>query len=254
MNISLAGRIALVTGGNTGIGRATSLALASAGADVAVNYVKNEDAAKEVVAEIEKMGRKAKAYHASVDDYDADAAMMEAIKADFGGLSILVNNAGIASSGKSIAKTPPEELRTILGIHAMAPYWLVQLALPMMREAERSDVIFISSGATTYLPARSSPYNMAKSAAEALAKTLAKEERHNGLRANIIAPGLTDTFLGRGFVKAGMGVENIHDLAGSMPFGHVCSPEEVANTIVALVSDMNTYVSGQKLTLDGGGN
>ena len=97
----LEGRVALVTGGSRGIGRAIALALAEDGADVAVNYRRDEAAAQETVAAIEQLGRRARAYRASVDAYDDDRRMVEAVVADFGVVDILVNNAGIASRGQT---------------------------------------------------------------------------------------------------------------------------------------------------------
>src|SRR5262245_37469916 len=100
--MSLEGRVALVTGGGRGIGKAIALGLAEDGADVAVNYRRDEDAARETVAEIEKLGRRAQAYAASVDDYEACEAMVNGAIAAFGHVDILVNNAGIASRGLSV--------------------------------------------------------------------------------------------------------------------------------------------------------
>src|SRR5688500_13549920 len=108
--MSLEGRVALVTGGGRGIGRAISLALAEDGADVAVNYHRDEESAAETVAEIEKLGRRAAAYRASVESADDDQAMVERILDELGPVDILVNNAGIASRGRTVAKTDPDEM------------------------------------------------------------------------------------------------------------------------------------------------
>jgi 3-oxoacyl-[acyl-carrier protein] reductase len=105
MNIDLSGRTALVTGGSRGIGRAIALSLADAGADIAVNFRRDEGAANGVVAAVQAKGRNAKAYSASVEDFEQDQAMVEAVLKDFGGIDILVNNAGIASRGNSVADT-----------------------------------------------------------------------------------------------------------------------------------------------------
>jgi NAD(P)-dependent dehydrogenase (short-subunit alcohol dehydrogenase family) len=95
---------------------------------------------------------------------------------------------------------------------------------------------------------------MAKAAMEALAWTLAKEEQRNGIRVNVVAPGLIETEMGRRLVKGSAGVEDIKTLYAMSPFGRVCQPEDVANAVRYLVSDAASYVSGQKITVHGGGN
>ncbi|MGB3810783.1 MAG: SDR family oxidoreductase [Parvibaculum sp.] len=256
MEISLKGRVALVTGASRGIGRAIAIALAEAGADVAVNYRSDEDAANETVEAIKKLGRKAKAYSASVENYEADQKMVADVLKDFGSIGILVNNAGIASRGQTVVDTDPQELERVLRVHAMAPHFMSKLVIPQMREQKRGDIIIISSVATLHHAANGGPYNMGKAAAEALALTLAKEERKYGIRTNIIAPGLTATDMGSRLAAARAGKKgmDIHDLDATMPFGHVCSPEEVAAAVVYMVSDANPYANGQKINIDGGGN
>ena len=253
MQISLAGRTALVTGASRGIGRAIAIALAQSGADIAVNYRREKAAADEVVAAITALGRKAKAYAASVENVEDDARMVAEVVRDFGGIGILVNNAGIASRGQSVADTDPAELERVLRVHAMAPHFLSKLVLPHMRKEKRGDIIMISSVATQSLAANGAPYSMGKAAMEALALTLAKEERKHGSRTNVVGPTLTDTEMGRRLAQARTGVKNIHDLDDQYPFGHVCSPEEVAAAVVYLVSDANPYANGQKLYINGGG-
>ncbi|WP_119418617.1 SDR family NAD(P)-dependent oxidoreductase [Desertibaculum subflavum] len=253
MEVSLKGRTALVTGASRGIGRAIAIALAQSGADVAVNYRREKAAADEVVAAITALGRKARAYAASVESVEDDARMVAEVVRDFGGISILVNNAGIASRGQSVADTDPAELERVLRVHAMAPHFLSKLVLPHMRKEKRGDIIMISSVATQSLAANGAPYSMGKAAMEALALTLAKEERKHGIRTNVVGPTLTDTEMGRRLAQARTGVKNIHELDDQYPFGHVCSPEEVAAAVVYLVSDANPYANGQKLYINGGG-
>jgi len=253
LKISLTGRVALVTGGGRGIGRAIALALAEAGADVAVNYRRDEGAAREVVAEIEKLGRKAQAYHASVENWDEDVAMVADVVRDFGGIGILVNNAGIASRGQTVADTDPAEMERVLRVHAFGPHYLSKLVVPHMRKEKRGDIIMISSVATRTMGANGAPYNMAKAAMEALALTLAKEERAHGIRTNIVAPSLTVTDMGQRLMKARAGVADIHELDARFPFGHVSVPEDVAAVVTFLVSDANSYVNGEKINVDGGG-
>jgi len=253
MRISLEGRVALVTGAGRGIGRAIALSLAEAGADVAVNYRRDQASAAEVVAGIEALGRKAKAYGASVEDFDEDQAMVEGVLADFGSIDILINNAGIASRGHSVADTDPAEMERVVRVHAFGPHYLSKLVVPQMRGRTRGDIVMISSVATSNMSANGGPYNMGKAAMEALALTLAKEERVHGIRTNIVAPGLTVTEMGKRLARGAMGVDDIHALDASSPFGRVSTPDDVAAVVTFLVSSANPYANGQRVEINGGG-
>ena len=248
----LEGRVALVTGGGRGLGAAICVGLAQDGADIAVNYRRSADEAAEVVAEIEKLGRQAIAVGAPVDDPEADAAMVDRVVDELGGINILVHNAGIASRGQSVADTHPDEVLKLLNTHAIGPHHLTRLALPHLRAGERGDVVFISSTATKNLPGFGAPYSMGKVAMEALAFTLAKEERSNGIHVNVLAPGLIRTEMGRRLVKA-YGVDDIDSMDRNSPFGHVCRPEDVADVVRFVVSDAARYLTGERLYVDGGG-
>lgn len=252
--MTLAGRVALVTGGGRGIGRAIALALAEDGAAVAVNYRKDEASAHEVVAQIIAGGGKAKSYLASVENVEQDEAMVQAVVADFGHVDILVNNAGIASRGNSVHDTDPAEMERVVRTHAFGSFYLSKFVLPSMRQQPRGDVIFISSVATRLLSGNGAPYNMGKAAIEALAITLSKEERQHGIRVNIVAPGLVDTEMGLRLARATQGVQDIRELDKTMPFGHVCKPSDIADVVRYLVSERAGYVSGQRIYVDGGGN
>jgi 3-oxoacyl-[acyl-carrier protein] reductase len=248
----LEGRVALVTGGSRGIGRAIAFGLAEDGADVAVNYRRDEEAARETVAAIEKLGRRAVAYAASVDEFAQCESMVASILADFGYVDILVNNAGNASRGQTVADTDPAELERVVKTHAFGAWSCSKLVLPSMRARPRGDIVMISSAATVHMGANSAPYNMAKAALEALSATLAKEERRNGIRVNVVAPGLVDTEMGRRLVKGAMGVTDIRTMDSGAPFGHVCTPEEIADTVRFLASDHGGYITGQRIGVDGG--
>jgi NAD(P)-dependent dehydrogenase (short-subunit alcohol dehydrogenase family) len=248
----LDGRVALVTGGGRGIGRAIALGLAADGADVAVNYRRDEDAARETVAAIGKLGRRARAYAASVADFAQCEQMVEAAVADFGYVDILVNNAGLASRGQTVADTDPAELERVVRTHAFGAWSCSKYVLPSMRARRRGDIVMISSAATLHMAANSAPYNMAKAALESLAMTLAKEERRHGIHVNVVAPGLVDTEMGRRLVKGAMGVEDIRTMDARAPFGHVCTPEEIADVVRFVVSDRASYVTGQRIGVDGG--
>lgn len=248
----LAERTALVTGGGRGIGRAIALALAADGADVVVNYRRDIDAAADTVAAIENLGRRALAVPGSVAEYADCEVLVDAAVAAFGKVDILVCNAGVASSGRSVASTEPGEVERLFRTHAFGAWACSKLVLPTMRQQARGDIVMISSAATVHMAANSAPYNMAKAALEALAAGLAKEERRNGIHVNVVAPGLVDTEMGRRLVKGAMGVDDIRTIDAGSPFGHVCTPEEVADAVRFLVSERASYLTGQRIGVDGG--
>ena len=252
----LNGRVALVTGGGRGIGRGISELLAANGATVAVNYRRDRDAATEVVAGIHAAGGSAKAYEASVDDAEVDRMMVDAIVADFGQIDILVCNAGIASRGNSVIDTDPAEMQRVIATHAFGAHHLARLVLPTMRACGRGDIVMISSIATSRMNANGAPYNMAKAALEALANTLAKEERTYGIHVNTVAPGLVETEMGVRLARAMTGDRDLADLRSfdqSSPFGRVCRPLDVANVVLWLCSAGSGYITGQRIECDGGG-
>jgi NAD(P)-dependent dehydrogenase (short-subunit alcohol dehydrogenase family) len=253
MDCRVDGRVALVTGGSRGIGRAIALELAKGGGDIAINYRRDEDAARATVADIERLGRKAKAYSASVENWDDDVRMIADVIADFGRLDILINNAGIASRGNAVVDTDPAEMERVVRVHAFGPHYLSKLAIPHLRKQTRGDIVMISSVATDHHAANGGPYNMAKAAMEALALTLAKEERAHGIRCNIVKPSLTVTEMGIKLTRARTGSADIHTLDAQSPFGHVSVPEDVAAVVAFLVSDANSYANGQAIAVDGGG-
>jgi NAD(P)-dependent dehydrogenase (short-subunit alcohol dehydrogenase family) len=181
-----------------------------------------------------------------------DERMVAAVLTDFDGIDVLVNNAGVASRGRSVAKTEPGEVEHLLASHAVGPHHLCRLVLPSMREQPRGDIVFISSIVTDNFQAGGAPYGMGKAAMEALAWTLVKEEQRHGIHVNVVAPGLVETEMGRRLVKAG-GVEDISTLHAAMPFGRVCQPEDVADVVRFFVSDAGSYLSGQRVVVDGGG-
>lgn len=247
----LEGRVALVTGGGRGIGAGICLGLAADGADVAVNYRRSAEDAEAVVAEIEALGRRAVAVQAAVEDPDADEAMVARVVDELGGLDILVHNAGVASRGNLVVDTDPGEVLRLLDIHAIGPHHLSRFAIPHIRQAERGDIVFISSIGAAHLDARAAPYSMGKAAMEALAMTLAKEEQRHGTHVNVVRPGLVRTEMGRRLARS-WGAD-IDDLDAGSPFGRVCRPEDVAGVVRFLVSDGAGYVTGQCVTVDGGG-
>ena len=251
--LSLSGRVAIVTGGGRGIGRAISVGLAADGAQVAVNFRKDEEAAKQTVAGIEASGGTATAYRGSVASYDEASAMVDQVLADHGHVDILVNNAGITNRGSPVAETPIEELERVIGTMAFGSHHMCQLVLSSMRERPRGDIVVISSQSAIRADPYGGPYNMAKAAQESLAFTLAKEEARSGIRVNVVVPGLSNTDMGRRLVKTTMNVDDIHDLDSRFPLGRVCEPEDIARAVRFLVGAGGSNITGQRLVVDGGG-
>jgi NAD(P)-dependent dehydrogenase (short-subunit alcohol dehydrogenase family) len=249
--MGLDGRIALVTGGGRGIGAAICRALARDGADVAINYVSNESTARETAAAAEALGRRAFVHRAAVGDREEARGLVDATLAEFGTIDILVHCAGVLSSGPSLSDTPPEEFRRVLDTNVLGAVWVTQQALPALRAHERSDVVVVSSIASRALSPNWGPYNMAKAALEAMATTLAKEERAHGLHVNMVAPGLVETDMGHQ-VMAAYGVDDFRTIDANQPYGHVCTPGEVADVVAFLVSDGARYITNQRIGIDGG--
>lgn len=251
--MELTGRVALVTGSSRGIGRAIALGLAADGADVVVNYRKEADAAAEVVAAVEGLGRRAVAIGASVDDFEECRRLVaEAVEA-MGQLDIVVCNAGIASRGRAVVDSDPAEIARVVGTHAFSAWYVCHEAVPHLRARPRGDIVMISSVASMSNGANGTPYNMAKAALESLAFTLAKEERPHGIHVNVVAPGLVETEMGRRLALAVAGVTDLRQIDEVMPFGRVCQPDDVANVVRFFCSEKASYLTGERLYVWGGG-
>ena len=253
----LDGRIALVTGGGRGIGRAISELLASEGATVAINYRRDKESAEETQRAILDAGGLATIHQGSNDIPAENVALVEDVLSVHSGIDIAILNGGIASKGRSVADTEPEELWQLVATHALGPHQLCRALIPSMRTRGRGDIVFISSVATSGMSANGAPYNMGKAAMEALALTLAKEEQRNNIRVNIVAPGLVETDMGVRLARAITGRREMDDLRSmdsAAPFGRVCQPEDIANAVLWFCSPAASYITGQRIQVDGGGS
>jgi len=245
----------MVTGGGRGIGRAVCERFAREGANLAINYASNEASALETAEAARALGVRAEIYQADVADAGAVNAMCEKAIADFGQIDALINNAGIGSSAvnrPTITGATDEQYRLLFGANLWGPINMCRALVPHMRAAARGDVIMVSSIAAQSMGARMGLYSIGKAGMEALAHTLAKEERANGIRVNIVAPGLVDTDMGRRLMST-FGVENIRDRDAQAPFGFVCTPDDIAATIAFLCSEDARYITNERITVSGGG-
>lgn len=220
---------------------------------VAVNYHRDSNAALQTVAEIQSNKGDAKAFFASVADVNGCEKLVSSVKKEFGTPTVLICNAGIASRGLSVAETSEQEITKLFTTHTLSAHVLCRLLISDMRTAKRADIVMISCANARKNIANGAPYNMAKAALEALAMTLAKEEREHGIRVNVVVPGLVRTEMGKRLMRARAGIMNIGDLDDTSPFEHVCDPDEVGNVVKFLVSEENTYMTGTRIVCDGGG-
>ena len=245
-------RVALVSGGGRGVGRAAVLALAASGWDVAINCRRDREAADATAESARTLGATATVHVAGVEDAAADEAMVGDVLDRHGRLDGLVHSAGNASRGHHVTDTDPAELHKLFDVHAAAAHHLARLTVPHMRAQGGGSIVLVSSIVARAARPGMAPYVMAKAALEALGVTLAMEERPNHVRCNIVAPGLVATEMGDRLIRATQGRDVAADLDDIAPFGHVCRPEEVGSVIAFLMSDEASYVTGQTIAVDGG--
>jgi NAD(P)-dependent dehydrogenase (short-subunit alcohol dehydrogenase family) len=252
----LTDRVALITGASRGIGAATALAFAEAGANVAINYHSNRDAAEAVANKVRSFGRRAEVFQADIRSYDDCKRMCDGALSAFGHVDILVNNAGIGYETFGtplITETDPADLQQFIDYNTLGCLYMCKLIVPQMRALPRGDVVMVSSFSAQALRVRMGAYSVSKAGMEAIAHTLAKEEREYGIRVNIVAPGLVDTDMGDGFLGSVGAAAEKQAWAERSPFGFICQPQDVAGAILYLCSDQGRYVTGQRITVNGGG-
>lgn len=250
---TLDGKVALVTGGSRGIGRAVSERLAGAGALVAVHYGSNEQAARDTVAAIEASGGSAFAVRAELGVDGDVATLFGALDAELGertgsaGLDIVVANAGIAEPAPFV-ETTPDLYDRHFAVNTRAPFFLLQAAVPRLRDGAR--IVTVSTGLTKRAEPNLVAYTMTKGALDALTMALAKELGPRGIRVNSVAPGVIDTDM-NGFWLRGSD-EVRADTAALSPFNRLADARDVADIVAFLVSDDARWVTGEFVDASGG--
>jgi len=245
MELHLSGKVALVTGASRGIGRATALELAHEGADVVLNYVNSETEAKQLVPEIEALGRRAAAVRADVADEAAVTRLMAAAGGNFGGIDILVNNAGYLPRPGDWKNITADVWRETIDVNLTGVFNCIRAAAPLMADRDSGRIINISStygifGATNviaYVAAKAGVINLTKSFAKELAPRIT---------VNAVAPGHIHTDLTPkvpGFIEK---------ISAMTPAGRIGQADEVAALIAFLASDRAAYITGQVIAVDGG--
>jgi 3-oxoacyl-[acyl-carrier protein] reductase len=238
---TLKDRVALVTGGSRGIGRAIALALAAEGAAVAVNYRKRESEAADVVAEIERASGRAIAVRADVSVNDEVQAMMAEVNTRLGPIDVLVNNAGMASIVDIDAITEAQFDR-MLAVNLKSAFLCTQSVLRAMRQRRWGRIINMSSLAARGAGIVGVHYNASKAGLEGLTRGYAARLAPDGITVNAVAPGPVDTEMAEPLKAA--------NVAARIPLGRFAEPDEVAQVVMLLVR--NGYLTGQTIPVNGG--
>ena len=243
----LTGKVALVTGGSRGLGRAICLAYARQGADVAVNYRGNAEAAQAAVSEIEGLGRRAVAIQGdAAAGREASEAIVKAALDAFERIDVLVNNAGITRDNL-IMRMDADEWDAVIDTNLSGPFWMTRAVSRPMMKARSGRIINMSSAAGRMGNPGQANYAAAKAGLIGLTKTVARELASRGITCNALAPGLIETELTADLPEAAR--EYIRSVT---PLGYFGSADDVAAAAVYFASDEARYVTGQVLGIDGG--
>jgi len=239
-------KVALVTGGSRGIGRATALALAEAGAHVAVNYQRSAEAAKEVCAAARKYGVHCHEFAADVSREEEAVPMIESIVKEFGHVDVLVNNAGITRD-KSFLKMTKSMWDEVLGVNLTGPFLITRLVLGPMVEKGWGRIVNLASIVGQTGNFGQANYAVTKGGLIAFTMTLARELARKGVTVNAVAPGFIETDM-----TSGMTPEALEGVKNLTPLGRLGRPDEVAAAIVFLATPQASYITGQVLAVNGG--
>jgi 3-oxoacyl-[acyl-carrier protein] reductase len=251
----LAGRVALVTGASRGIGAAIAVALAKAGADVAVNYRERSTEADSVAAAITAIGRRAHAVAADVSDSTAVAGMVEDVTDHLGAPDVLVNNAGIALI-RGIDDLSEADFDHTIAVNLKSVFLCTQAVLPHMRARGWGRIVNVSSGAARGAGGVGLHYNASKAGVKGMTRGYAARLVKQGITVNAVAPSLIDTDMVRGSSVARIPIEakiqsaSLASSAARIPLGRFGTSEEVAQVVLMLVG--NAYMTGQTVALSGG--
>jgi len=244
----LSGRKALITGGDSGIGRAAAIAFAREGADVAINYLPEEESdAREVIALIEKAGRKAVAIPGDLMEEEFSSSLVQQTIAELGGLDILVSNAGHQKTNESILDISTEAFDRTMKTNIYAPFWLIKAALPHLQPGSS---IIATTSVQAYDPSPNLyDYAQTKAATTSFVKSLAKQLGPKGIRVNGVSPGPVWTALE---ISGGQTQENIEVFGEETPLGRPGQPAELASIFVQLADNHASYATGQVYGAAGG--
>lgn len=246
---ALADQVVLVTGGSRGIGAATAVACADAGADVAIGYRREASDAEATVATVRSRGKDAEAFQADVGEPDQVDTLIAEVLDRFGKIDGLVNNAGVTAESR-VVDMPVDEWRQVLDVDLSGAFLCSRAVLPGMLERGSGSIVMISSRLGQIGFAGVAHYAAAKAGLLGLAKSLAKEVGPEGVRVNVVAPGVTITDMTTEVIKGEVGRRRLAEL----PSGRFATAEDVAASVVFLLTDAAALYHGQTLCPNGGGH
>ena len=247
MDMGLAGKVALVTGGARDVGREIGLALASEGATIAINYRNSKEEANRLVEEIKGTGAAAAAFEADVSDYEAVCTMTDQIVNDFGQLDILVNNAGYVKPNRFI-NTAPEEWRTQIDVGLYGVIHCCHAAASLLAASGQGRIISLAGDSARVGEKGLSITAASRGGVLSLTKSLAKELGRDGITVNAVALGLVET----GHSDKEWLEKNMAKIVRNYPSGRIGQPEDVAPTVAFLASAGAAWVTGQIISISGG--
>lgn len=242
----LNGKTALVTGGSRGLGSAIVRAIAMEGADVAINYLTQYEAAENVASEVRSLGKRAVVIQADVADFGSVKKMIDQIIREFGHLDILVNNAGFILWRK-LANVTKEEWDNIIQVNLTGVFNCTKCVLPGMIGGKSGKIVIISSIFAFHGQSGSVAYSAAKSGLIGFTRTLAKEVGPYGINVNALAPGYILTDLSKNVSEEEKG-----ELVSTIPLRRAGLPKDVANVAAFLASEEASYITGEVIVIDGG--
>jgi len=249
ISIDLSGRRALVTGANSGLGRAIALNLAAAGARVGVHYLSDRAAAEAVIAEMPQTSGPAAVFGADVGDLAQVDRMFAEIDATFGGLDILINNAGLDGPREPCVDSDPTHWQKVIAVDLQGAYYCTRQALKRMLPQRRGVILQITS-VHEFIPwAGYSAYTSAKAALSMFTKTVAQEVATDGIRVLAIAPGAIRTPINADVWGK---PDSLRDLDEKIAMARPGEPDEIGRVAAFLVSDLASYITGTTLAVDGG--
>ena len=239
-------KVAIVTGGSRGIGRAIVEEFVKEGANVAFNFLKSEEKALKLKKEIEAKGRKALIFRQDVKNYGAIKVMVEGVRSELGRLDIIVNNAGILRD-KALMLMEEQDWEDVIATNLSGAFNLIRASIVTFMKQKSGNIINITSVAGTKGMPRQVNYSASKAGMVGLTKSLAREVGSYNIRVNAIAPGYIDTDMVKNIKE-----DSKKEILKAIPLKRFGRSEEVARVAAFLASDKAKYVTGQVITIDGG--